>query len=736
MRGDAAPIREINPAIPASVASLIVRLHAKNPGERFQSAKEVADELERIRTSPLSASETRDEPNTEKSQESVLSPFARRLIRQFNRKVVVLALIACLGLGLIAVWSFLPRFQISLSPEQATETKEPPENMARSAGPFGFPSLGTTAWMDQSPNGKMLAVPRGNDVVVFETPHGQYQRTLKGPGERVTFVKFSPDNQLLAASADRNFVRVWEAATGRELFTLEPPTRHAPEHRVMLTFSPESAQLITAVREQISVWDARSGKELQVLEADTGGVHSMCFRPGHPQLAVASWLNNCVTIWNWDGGKLKESRTLEGHSSSVGQVLYSPDGKWLASADRKKFKVWNAETLQSIHTVETPIGKLEFTPDSRILYVAPLGSRERTYAITRWDAASKEQLPSVPMEGMEIAYPCLSRNGKVLYVCELETAMFVRVLDAVTGKEQFPHPEHADAIGGLAVSPDGKTLASGGADGTVRLWDLERWQMGKPLPRVRTLKKHKAAICCLAFSPDNQRFVSVDEDATAIVWNAGEGTEVYSLSGLTRGSVQVGFSPDGKLLAAGAADGRVLLWDAATGAKRTPLRWQTKAVRALAFSSDGRQLASAGDDDLVHLGEVNAVQSTRTFAVNSGVVALAWAPDDRALAACRQGGKDVALWDLETNKPISVQTDPGAIICCVTFQPKSELLAAGSMFGQVYYLDRSGAETSSSALNVGVTRIAFIGEGRYLAAGRRDGSITILRAPKPASAGD
>src|SRR5262249_4615788 len=154
-------------------------------------------------------------------------------------------------------------------------------------------------------------------------------------------------------------------------------TQDVPEQRVTLVFSPDSGHLITAAREGVQVWDVQSGKAVQTIEKDTGGVHALCFRPDKPQLAMASWLDSQVLIWDWDGSRLREIRALRGESS-VESVAYSPDGKWLAGCEKSGFRVWEAETFREVWSVVTPPGKLFFTPDSRTLLVAPLDFEDRT----------------------------------------------------------------------------------------------------------------------------------------------------------------------------------------------------------------------------------------------------------------------------------------------------------------------------------------------------------------------
>src|SRR5262249_58145143 len=94
-------------------------------------------------------------------------------------------------------------------------------------GRFLFPRLGSTAWMDQSPDGELLAAPLDEDVVLFDARTGAYSRTLKGPGGRVVWVAFSRDGRLLAVTTWHEgwngAVRVWDLRTDKELFTKPVP---------------------------------------------------------------------------------------------------------------------------------------------------------------------------------------------------------------------------------------------------------------------------------------------------------------------------------------------------------------------------------------------------------------------------------------------------------------------------------------------------------------------------------
>jgi len=115
------------------------------------------------------------------------------------------------------------------------------------------------------------------------------------------------------------------------------------------------------------------------------------------------------------------------------------------------------------------------------------------------------------------------------------------------------------AVKSIAFSPDGKTLAAGTAQRTVKLWDVAIGQ------EVCTLSGHGLEVWGVAFSPDGKTLASGSLDHTVKLWDAATGQEVRTLSGHTHFVYSVAFSPDGKTLASGSRDGMIKLWDVATG---------------------------------------------------------------------------------------------------------------------------------------------------------------------------
>jgi tRNA A-37 threonylcarbamoyl transferase component Bud32 len=404
------PVREINPDVPEWLCGLIGKLHAKEASARPASAREVADllgnQLALLQQPPLTPP-----PSTAPVAAVHAAPAVPRSLRVLPSRRLAVAICLVALLAALAVLALLlkpwqpgalvpgkegetPRKQNGLvEPLQLRREDIPPMLLALAGGGdpaqappelaavlgdgrFLLPRVGSIAWMQQSPDEKLLAVPHGEDVVLFEVSTGKYLQSLKGPGGRVVWVSFSRDSQLLAATTwyegVDGAVRVWDLRTHKVLFTKPVPGRKVSG---VSAFSADGRRLVGEGSERLHVWDAHTGEEIQTVSIVPGGCGMICFSPDGRRLAAAHWHGRNVKVFDWDGERLMESCTLKGHSGPVATVAYSPDGRCLASGTAKEFKLWDAKSLREIRTVKTPAQELAFTPDSRTLYASATGGK-------------------------------------------------------------------------------------------------------------------------------------------------------------------------------------------------------------------------------------------------------------------------------------------------------------------------------------------------------------------------
>ncbi|KAI1353157.1 vegetative incompatibility protein HET-E-1 [Xylaria sp. FL0043] len=158
---------------------------------------------------------------------------------------------------------------------------------------------------------------------------------------------------------------------------------------------------------------------------------------------------------------------------------------------------------------------------------------------------------------------------------------------------------HADSVLSVGFSPNGRIVASGSADTTVRLWSAATGEI------LQTLRGHTSSVFAITFSPDGTIVASGSTNGTALLWSATTGERLQTLKGHICSVFTITFSPDGEMIASASSDDTVRLWLTATGEHLHTLRVLTGLITSVAFSPDGGIIASASYDGTVRLWSTN-----------------------------------------------------------------------------------------------------------------------------------
>jgi len=548
-----------------------------------------------------------------------------------------------------------------------------------------------------APDGRRLASASGDGTVrLWDAASGRELACLRGHEGKVTSVAFAPDGGRLASASLDGTVRLWDAASGWELACLRG-------HEGMVysvTYAPDGRRLASAsADETVRLWDAASGRELaclrrheqavtsvalapdglsaelRALEKAKQGVNCLAFAPDGGRLASAS---GDGTVRLWDAASGHELACLRGHKQLVTSVSFAPDGQRLASASYDMtVRLWDTASggeLACLRGHTHSVWSVAFAPDGGRL---ASGSRDDTMRL--WDAASGRELACLRGHEDMVTSVAFAPDGSRLASASEDGT--VRLWDVAGVRELACLRGHEGLANFVAFAPDGGQLASASTDGTVRLWDAVSGR------ELACLRGHEQGVNCLAFAPDGGRLASASYDKTAGLWDPASGRDLAWLHGHDGPVTSVAYAPDGRRLASASWDGTVRLWDAASGRELACLRGHEREVSSAAFAPDGGRLASASEDKTVRLWDAASGGELACLRGHTHTVwSVAFAPDGGRLASA-SGDGTVRLWDAASGWELACLRGHEDSVRCVAFAPDGCRLASASEDGTVRLWD-------------------------------------------------
>jgi WD40 repeat protein len=465
----------------------------------------------------------------------------------------------------------------------------------------------------------------------------------------VDAVTFNSDGTTVAAASSDGNVQLWDAGTQQEIGTAMLAGSTAVK---ALAFSPDGNVLATGGEDGTArLWDTASEQEIGAGMPTGDPVEALAFSVGGATLATAE-TDGSTDLWDVATQSQAGAALTAQGSGAVNSLAFSPVAGGLSTlatgGGTGTVQLWNPAGFHQAAgglAIGTPAPPRAASAGNASAVLADGGGvlavNEGHGVVRLWDAITGRPVGLPISSSHPVTGLALSPDGKTVAVA----ADGLRLWSAATGQPIGSPLPGSDAAGPMAFSPDGTLLASIGTDGLARLWKVaNQRQVGAPMTVGGS-----GSGGALAFGRGGATLATVGADGTARLWSVATRRPIGGpmTAGSGPGPAAAAFSPDGRTLAT-ASGGTVRLWDVATRQEiGSPMTADAQPVYSLAFSQDGTILATASGDGTARLWDVATRQEIGSpmTADAQPVYALAFSQGGGLLATA--GGDGVArFWDV------------------------------------------------------------------------------------------
>lgn len=381
---------------------------------------------------------------------------------------------------------------------------------------------------------------------------------------------------------------------------------------------------------------------LATLMGDLDEVGSVGFSPDGQHIVSGS-SSGIIKIWDAESGF--ESLTIQGHTKWIFSVAFSEEGKFITSMSADAtVKTWDAETGACISTCEDfheADDTFTVSPDKR-LHATAMPS---TYYIHITDSVSNAEVLTLRGHSQPVTSIAFSSDGRL--IASGSDDKTVKIWDAVTGVQISTLRGHNKEVLSVCFSPDAHRIASGSLDETIKIWDVESSAQISTLQRPSS----HSGVDSVVLTLDGRRIASVSYGNTVKIWDVETGDEIREIM-YEHGPWSVRFSPDGRCIAAKILIDTYVVSDAESGVSISTCSVDPRSG-PVALSLGGRYFASPREDTVM----IRDAESDKDIVALSGhsgtVVSLCFSPKDCHIVASAARDKTIKVWNVVSGAEIS-----------------------------------------------------------------------------------